>query len=253
MINANSSELIEKKLRGLAKPVRLVLFTTDTGCPTCPEAVELARAIKNKAGKIALETYDVVMDRDKAEQYGVKLAPALVVEGREGRFVTFCGLLEDVFLEVLLKTIHAVSEAHTWFPDKILHTLAHLANDVKIRVFVNKDCSRCRPVAETAIGLAFESPYIATDIIIASDYPELVRKYNMTTLPKTIFGENLHVDGHVQESEFLSMIFQTEGVKTGPEKKCLVCGNPSPDIICQNCRTRIQAEAVEHKIKREKM
>jgi hypothetical protein len=89
-------------------------------------------------------------------------------------------------------------------------------------------------------------------MIVASSFPELIKRYGIKTLPKTIFGENLHMDGHVMESEFLEMIFQAEGLKTGPEKKCLVCGTSSPDIICQNCKTRIQAEALEHKIKSEK-
>lgn len=236
----------------LAKPVRLILFTSDRGCEACPDMRELARAIKKHASKIALESYDIVMDRDKSEQYGVSHAPALVVQGGGGQTVAFFGLIEDMVLDVLLSTIRAVAESRVWFPDNIRHTLRHLTNDVSIRVFVESDCPQCRPVIETAVGLALESRLVNTGIIVASSFPELIKRYGIKTLPKTIFGENLHMDGHVMESEFLEMIFQAEGVKTGPEKKCLVCGTSSPDIICQNCKTRIQAEAVEHKIKSEK-
>jgi len=236
----------------LARPVRLILFTSDTGCEACPDMRELALAIKKRANKIALESYDIVMDRDKSEQYGISHAPALVVQGGGGQTVAFFGLIEDMVLDVLLSTIRAVADARVWFPDNIRHTLRHLANDVSIRVFVESDCPLCRPVIETAVGLALESRLVNTSIIVASSFPELIKRYGIKTLPKTIFGENLHMDGHVMESEFLEMIFQAEGLKTGPEKKCLVCGTSSPDIICQNCKTRIQAEAVEHKIKSEK-
>ena len=236
----------------LARPVRLILFTSDRGCEACPDMRELALAIKKRAGKIALESYDIVMDRDKSEQYGISHAPALVVQGGGGQTVAFLGLIEDMVLDVLLSTIRAVAESRVWFPDNIRHTLRHLTNDVSIRVFVESDCPQCRPVIETAVGLALESRLVNTGIIVASSFPELIKRYGIKTLPKTIFGENLHMDGHVMESEFLEMIFQAEGVKTGPEKKCLVCGTSSPDIICQNCKTRIQAEAVEHKIKSEK-
>ncbi len=68
----------------------------------------------------------------------------------------------------------------------------------------------------------------------------------------TIFGENLQMEGHVTESEFLEMIFEAEGIKPGTDRRCLVCGNPSPDIICSNCKTRIQAEAIDHKTRTEK-
>ncbi len=253
MLSDRSLSIIKDAKLELKKPVRLVLFTSDAGCEACPDMLELARAVKARFNRIALETYDVVMDRDKSEQYGVKLAPALVVQGAEGQTVTFFGMIEDVFLDLLLSTVEAVSNAKVWFPVNIRRALGHLANDVLIRVFVDSDCPECRPVAETAIGLALESKFIYTSIIIASDFPELVKRYQISVLPKTIFGENLHMDGHVTESAFLEMVFQAEGLKPGPVRKCLVCGNSSPDVICQNCKTRIQAEAVEHKLKGEKM
>ncbi|HXY53979.1 MAG TPA: thioredoxin family protein [Nitrospirota bacterium] len=239
-------------LAHMKNPVRLVLFTRDVGCETCPEARKLVRAIRTHSPKIALEEYDMVMDRDKTSQYDIKMVPAIVVQGGEGHAVTFSGLLEDVFLEVLFDTILAVSEKKVWFPEKIRSTLKYLSRDVKIQVYVESDCPQCRPVAETAIGLALENKIIYTDIVIASDFPELIRKYDIKTLPKTIFGENLHMDGHVTESEFLEMIFKAEGLQPSKGRRCLTCGKPSPDLICTECKTRIQAEAVEHKRKTEK-
>jgi alkyl hydroperoxide reductase subunit AhpF len=250
----NESLLNERHdaLAHMKNPVRLVLFTSDVGCEACPDARKLARAIKTRSPKIALEEYDMVMDRDKTTQYGIRMVPALVVQGEEGYAATFSGLLEDVFLGVLLDTILAVSEKKVCFPEKIRDTLKHLARDVKIQVYVESDCPQCRPVAETAIGMALESKLVYTDIIIASDFPELIKKHDIKTLPKTIFGENLHMDGHVTESEFLEMVFKAEGLQPSQGRRCLTCGKPSPDLICTECKTRIQAEAVEHKRRTEK-
>ncbi len=253
MLSERSLSTIKNMNIELSKPVRIVLFTSDTGCETCPEMLQIAGAIKTRLKRVALETFDIVMDRDKTEQYGIYVAPALVVQGGEGQAVTFYGLIEDIFLDVLLSTILAVSHAKVWFPENVRRALSHLANDVSIRVFVGRDSQQCRPVAETAIGLALESKLVSTSIIIASDFPDLVKRYNVSVLPKTIFGENLHMDGHVTESMFLEMIFQAEGIKPGPERKCLICGTASPDIICTKCRAKIQAEAVEHKLKSERI
>jgi len=236
----------------LKKPVRLVLFINAVGCEACPEAKRVAQAIKKNAPLLALEIYDQVMDRDKTELYGIKRVPAMVVQDNDGHAVTFYGLVEDVFLSVLIDTLHAASEQRTWFPVDISTTLRHLARTVHIQVFVETDCPLCRPVAQTAIGLALESALVSTDIIIAGDYPELIKKYSIKTLPKTIFGENLHMDGHVTESEFLEMIFQAEGLQPGQDRRCLVCSNPSDDIICTNCKSRIQAESLNHKIREER-
>lgn len=253
MIDENLLNAMQHSLTHMKNPVRLILFTRDTGCETCPEALGLVRAIKARSPKIALEMYDQVMDRDKAEQYGIKYVPAVVVQASDGRMVRFYGLLEDVFLQILLDTVLSVSDGKIWFPENIRRALSHLEREVGIQVFVESDCPLCRPVAETAIGLAFGSDLIVADIIIASDFPDLIRKHAIKTLPKTIFGVNLHMDGHVTESEFLEMIFQAEGVQVGPDRRCIVCGKPSPDIICTACKTRIQAEAVEHKFKGEKL
>jgi alkyl hydroperoxide reductase subunit AhpF len=252
MISERSQEIIKASAKRLNKPVRLVLFTSDKGCTACPDMLDLARAIKSYFDKIALESYDLVMDRDKSQQYGVELVPSIVLQGGDAEMVTFCGLIEDVFLNILVDTIQSLSNKKVWFPDDVRRVLKHLDHDVKIRVFVESDCPLCRPVAETAIGLALESRFVTTDIIVADDYPDLIRKHNIKKLPMTIFGENLQMDGHVTESEFLEMIFEAEGIKSGPDRRCLVCGNPSTDIICSNCKTRIQAEAIDHKTRVEK-
>jgi len=255
MASMTNENLLSERRDALARmkdPVRLVLFTNDVGCETCPDARKLARAIKKSSPKIALEEYDIVMDRDKTMQYGIKRVPALVVQGGEGYAVTFYGLLEDVFFGVLLETILAISENKIWFPDYIRDTLNHLVEDVKLQVFVESDCRQCRAVAITAIGLAIKNKLIYTDIIIASDFPELIKKHDIKILPKTIFGDNLHMDGHVSESEFLEMIFMAEGLQPSKGRRCLTCGKPSQDLICSECKNRIQAEAVEHKRKTDK-
>lgn len=251
-MNEGAVQMIVQSLGTLKKPVRLILFVNDVACETCPEAKRAAQAIKKNAPLVALKIYDQVMDRDKTQLYDIKRVPAMVVQDNDGHTVTFYGLVEDVFFSILVEALQAASEGRAWFPADIRSTLRHLARTVRIQVFVETDCPLCRPVAQTAIGLALESTLVGTDIIIASDYPELIRKYSIKTLPKTVFGENLHMDGHVTESEFLKMIFQAEGLQPGKDRRCLVCSNPSDDIICMSCKSRIQAESLNHKIREER-
>lgn len=237
----------------LKHPVRMILFTSDAGCDACPAMTELARAIKAREKLVALEIYDKVMDRDKTELYGITHAPALAVQDAAGRSVVFYGKLDDACLELFLIALAGASESRVWFPENVVRTLSHLTNDVSVRVFVDRDCKACLPVAETAIGLGLTNDMISTSIFVSRDFPELVKRHHITELPKTIFGENLHLDGHASESVFLEMIFQAEGVKAGPDKRCLVCGAATPDVICAACKSKIQAEAVEHKLKGERM
>lgn len=253
MLNEQESTQIKNTLGLMREPVRLVLFVSDAGCEGCPDAITIASAIKAASPRIVLERYDITMDRDKSDLYGIKLTPSFVIEGEDGRIVAFSGVVGGNVLEALLDCIVAVSTNRVWFPDHIRSMLKLLERDVLIQVFVENDCSACRPVAETAIGLARESSLIHTNIIVAPDFPDLMKKNHMSVLPKTVFGGNLHLDGHVTESTFLEMIFAAEGVKGGAEKRCLVCGGPSSDSICTMCKTKIQAESLDHKLREEKL
>ena len=40
--------------------------------------------------------------------------------------------------------------------------------------------------------------------------------------------------------------------KTEKKKTCMVCGKPSADAICESCKIKIQAEALEKKREVEK-
>lgn len=253
MVRESTQQLIRDSLAGLKQPVRVILFTTELHCEQCPDAVHTAKAIKAASPKISLELFDLIMDRDKTEEFGVKRAPTFVVQIPGGKAVSFCGTLEGVSLMLLLDAVKSASAVNPWFPDSIRDTLARVNNGVSIKVLLENDCSLCRPVAEIAVGLGVMSRLINTEIIVADEYPDMLAKHKIKILPYTIFGTNLHLEGHASESEFLEKIFQAEGQRaSGLNVNCAVCGRLSPDIICQGCKTKIQAEAVDHKRKEER-
>lgn len=45
---------------------------------------------------------------------------------------------------------------------------------------------------------------------------------------------------------------QKEKTKTAKKKTCMVCGKPSADLICDSCKIKVQAEAIEKKREVEK-
>ena len=247
-------QIIRESLGQLKQPVRLVLFTSDRGCDLCPDALDTARAMKAATPRIALETYDITMDRDKSEEYGVKRVPTLVVQAQDGRTVKFCGTLEGVSLLLLLDAVATIANGEMRFPDKIGSTVKLLSETVPVQVLLENDCTLCKPVADTAVGLALTSKMVSTEIVVADDYPELLSKLKVKILPFTLFGPRLSLEGHVNESSFLEMLFKAEGQKAaGLGARCVVCGQLSPDLICGSCKTKIQAEAVDHKRKDEKV
>jgi hypothetical protein len=252
MIPETALKIIQLSANRLVKPVKLIVFTKDTDCKSCQSVTELARAIKAHFGMLALEIYDVVMDRDQTELFDIRRAPALVVQGGEGRAVTFYGLTENMMLEVLMNAIRDISAAKGRLSEDIRRSLQRLKDKVMIRVFASDNCSICKKVSETAVGLAFESDHIQVAVIMIKDFPELAQKYDTTVLPLTIFGDKLKVAGSITEAEILENLFLAQGIKPEPDSRCLACGKASSDIICSMCKTKIQAEALDRKLKQEK-
>jgi hypothetical protein len=252
MLKESMLQLVRGSVTGLKRPVRLVLFTSDVNCDECSRVHELANAIKAASPKVALEHYDLTMDRDKSLEYSVQRVPSLVVQGQGVRAVSFSGLVEGVSLMLLLDAISGIANERPWFPGSVQTTLGMLEKPVTIRVILDNECTLCRPVAETAVGLALSNRLVSAEIIVADDYPELLAKHKVRILPYTLFGEKLHLEGHVSEGTFLEMIFQAAGKGAETDKRCMVCGSPSGEIICTGCKTRIQAEAVNHKRRDEK-
>jgi alkyl hydroperoxide reductase subunit AhpF len=251
MVRLSEQQMIRTSLADMKQPVRLVVFTRDRDCDECPGALELAQAIRTAAPKVAIETYDITMDRDKTEEYGVKRVPSFVVQSTTRRSVTFSGAVEGLSLVMLLDAIGGVANNRAWFPDRVSSTLALLRQEVNVQVFLENDCTLCKPVAEIAMGLALTNRMVSAELIVADDFPDLLAKHRIKVLPFIRFGEKLSLDGHVPESEFLEMLFQAQGQTGATEKRCVICGQPSPDMICDSCKAKIQAEAINHKRKDE--
>jgi alkyl hydroperoxide reductase subunit AhpF len=247
MLKENVKQLIRESLADLTHPVRLVLFVSDRLCDSCPDAVALGQAIKAAAPKVALETYDITMDRDKSVEYGITRAPSFVVQSTVRRSVTFSGAVEGVSLILLLDAINGVASNRSWFPDRIASTLTLLRHEVAVQVFLESDCTLCKPVAETAMALALTNRMVNTELIVADEFPDLLQKYRIKVLPFILFGGKLSHQGHASESEFLELLFRAQAQAGSAEKRCVTCGQPSPEMICESCKARIQSEAVMHK------
>ena len=53
--------------------------------------------------------------------------------------------------------------------------------------------------------MAVESPKVTSVIVEASEYPDLVRKYQVSGVPKTIVNEKVEILGARPEEDFVRM------------------------------------------------
>jgi alkyl hydroperoxide reductase subunit AhpF len=77
----------QEKLRtafaDMTSPVRLLFFSQSFGCETCPQTREILDELPPLSDKITIEEVNLVLDGDKARQYGIERVPAIAVVGQD--------------------------------------------------------------------------------------------------------------------------------------------------------------------------
>ena len=73
----------QQKLRelfsGMTRSVRLLFFTQTIGCDTCAETRQILDELPPLSDRITIEEVNLVLEADKARQYGIDRAPAVAI------------------------------------------------------------------------------------------------------------------------------------------------------------------------------
>lgn len=73
----------QQKLRDsfatMTRPVKLLFFTQTVGCETCLQTRQILDELPALTDRVSIEEVNLVLDADKAKQYGVDRAPAVAV------------------------------------------------------------------------------------------------------------------------------------------------------------------------------
>jgi alkyl hydroperoxide reductase subunit AhpF len=59
--------------------VRLLFFTQTIGCETCLETRQILDELPALSDRVSIEEVNLILDRERAQQYGIDRAPAVAV------------------------------------------------------------------------------------------------------------------------------------------------------------------------------
>jgi predicted DsbA family dithiol-disulfide isomerase len=59
--------------------------------------------------------------------------------------------------------------------------------------------------------MALASPHVTAAAVAAVEYPDLVRQYRVTGVPKTVINERTEILGAVPEASFVSQVLESVG------------------------------------------
>ncbi len=204
LIPDEHKERIKDQLaQALVNPVRVLMFTHEMECKFCAETKQLLIELASLSEKIQVEVHDFEADSALASQYGVDKVPAVVIMGERDYGIRFYGLPFGFEFQTLLSGLAGVSKGASGLAEETKQKLAQIRTPVNVKVFVTLTCPHCPVEASLAHRFAIENNMIRSEVIDASEFPQLATKYLVVGVPKTIINEKIEFVGAVPESTFL--------------------------------------------------
>jgi len=128
---------VTDELAKLAGPVKLVVFGAQLGdgAEYSVETERLVREVAECSDRVAVEVYNLHIDREKAAGYGVDRVPAVVVEGARDYGIRFFGIPAGYEFSNLIDGMQVAASGEPKLSPETLERVRGLTNPVHIQVF----------------------------------------------------------------------------------------------------------------------
>ena len=83
LISTADQQKLRESFAEMTRLVRLLFFTQTIDCETCPQARQILDELPVLSDKIAIEELNIVLEGDKATQYGIDRVPAIAIVGQD--------------------------------------------------------------------------------------------------------------------------------------------------------------------------
>jgi glutaredoxin-like protein len=210
LIDESVAQQLRDEFVRLGGPVRLAVFSQALADPESEQVRRLVEELAAIDSRLQVDSYNFVLDEEKARALGVTRIPAVAIMGPEKDYgIRFYGVPSGYEFGTLIDAILDVSQGVSGLSDEIRTALVALDRPVHLQVFTTPTCGYCPRAVRTAFRFAMESAKITADGIEVSGFPDLVRRYNISSVPKTVVNDDLEFLGagpeevllqHVQEA-----------------------------------------------------
>lgn len=208
LLDSQVMNKVKDRFTGLKEKVKVIAFTQEFECQFCQENRTLSEELASLSDKIDFEIFDFQKNRIEVERYGISMIPATVVMGEKDYGLRFYGIPGGYEFNSLLDTIVMVSRRDSGLSSESKKRIQDWKKPARIQVLVTLTCPYCFRAVRTAHQLAFENEYISADMIDASEFPHLINKYQVYSVPKVVINETVQFEGALEEPEFISQLLQ---------------------------------------------
>ncbi|HPR51092.1 MAG TPA: FAD-dependent oxidoreductase [Deltaproteobacteria bacterium] len=196
-------ELIDEKTRaelikifaGLVSPVRLVYFTQEHACAACRDQETMLKALADISEKITATVHDLVADVSLAREYGISKVPATAILSETDYGIRFYGITAGYEFGSLIEAIVMVSKGESGLDPEIETLLKLIDKPVHLEVMVTLTCPYCPKMVHLAHQMALVNEHIRSDMVESSEFPQLVQRYEVNGVPRTVINERPAFEG----------------------------------------------------------
>ena len=196
------------RLAALSAPVRLVFFTQTFGCDTCLPARQAVDQIASLSDQITVEEHDFVLDTDEVTTHRIERVPAVAVVGDRDLGLRFYGVPGGYEMASIVDAVLLAATGDVGLSPESLAAIAVVDRPIDLKVFVTPTCAFCPQAVSLAYRLAAASDQITASAIEATAYPDLVRQYQVTGVPKTVVDGQIEILGAQPEEIFVREVLR---------------------------------------------
>jgi glutaredoxin-like protein len=186
--------------------VGLILFEQSIGCESCAPTRRALEQIVESYGHVTLDVLNIVLDKERAAEYGVDRVPAVILAAGGRDRIRYYGAPLGNELPTLDAAIRMLATGKTPLSEKSRAHLSRLKAPVRVQVFFTPTCVYCPQMISLSNQLAVESALVSTAAIDATEFPDLVRRYHVNGVPKTIINDRIELMGAVSEDDLVSAL-----------------------------------------------
>lgn len=189
VIDEKTKEELKPIMSALVSPVKLLFFTQKHECPACKQQHQLLKELTSLSKKLEFKVYDLILHGDEAMKYHIDKIPATAITGEKDYRIRFYGLTGGYEFTSLLEAIIMVSTGNSGLDPALEVLVQNIKEPVHIQVMVTLTCPYCPRMVHTAHQFAFVNENIKADMVEGSEFPQLVQRYDVSSVPKTIVNE----------------------------------------------------------------
>jgi len=170
-----------------------IFFFDDENCDTCQEQLELLEEVASIHNLINLKVNKI--DTEKAKELKIDKTPATALLTDKDYGIRYYGITAGHEFSPFLQTLLFLGTKPPKLPEEYLSILNMVDKPVHLEIMTTLACPYCSKMVTTAHLLCLYNDNISADMIDSAEFPQLVSKYGVQGVPKTIINEENSFEG----------------------------------------------------------